>query len=425
MFYLQRIVDRELDEVFPQVPAVALDGPKFVGKTTAAQQRVKNVLRLDNPLTQESVAADPFNAILSESTPLLIDEWQKVPPVWDAVRRAADDAPTREGRYLLTGSATPHSEATSHSGAGRILRLRMRPMTLSERGIGTAEISLRQLLYETPRPLTGRSPVTFQDYVRELCRSGFPDIRTASERQLRNELSSYIHNLVDRDIPEMGEVIRRRDVLLDWLRSYALCSATTATYKKIIELATPGEADPPSRDTLDKYRDLLRQIWLLDPVEAWHPYGAALGRLNTGPKHHLADPALAAHLLQLTPDKLLRGEAPVLNPPYGTILGNLFESLATLCIRVAAQAGEAEVRHLRTRNGDHEVDLILEGHDGSLLAIEAKASGTVTEKDVKHLRWLKQRLGGRLTDAIVLTTGEGAYRRNDGIGVLPLAMLGP
>lgn len=425
MRYISRVVDRELDELFPYVPAVALDGPKFVGKTTTAQQRAKTVLRMDNPLTQESVAADPFNAVLYETPPLLIDEWQKVPPVWDAVRRAVDDAPTREGRYLLTGSATPHSEATSHSGAGRILRLRMRPMTLSERGVGSADISLSQLLYEAPLSLNGRSSVTFQDYIHELCRSGFPDIRTANERQLRNELRSYMQNVVDRDLPELGQDIRRRDVLLDWLRSYALCSATTAAYKKIIELATPGEADPPARDTLDKYRDLLRQIWILDPVDAWHPYGASLGRLYTGPKHHLADPALAAHLLQLTPHKLLHGEVQALNPPYGSILGNLFESLATLSVRVFAQAAEADVRHLRTRNGDHEVDLILEGHDGSLLAFEVKAAGNVTDKDVKHLRWLKERLGERLTDAIVLTTGEGAYRRDDGIGVLPLAMLGP
>lgn len=425
MPYLPRLVDAELDQLFPHVPAIALDGPKFVGKTTTAQQRVENVLRLDNPLTQHSVAADPFNAILNESTPLLIDEWQKVPPVWDAVRRAADEAPSREGRYLLTGSATPYPEATSHSGAGRILRLRMRPMTLSERGVGAADVSLRQLLYEAPTSLTGRSPVNFHDYVDELCRSGFPAIRNANERQLRRELSSYTHNVVERDLPELGETIRRRDVLLDWLKSYALCTATTASYKKIIELATPGEAELPSRDTLDKYRDLLRQIWLLDPVDAWNPYGVSLGRLHTGPKHHLADPALAAHLLQLTPRKLLRGDLPALNPPYGTILGNLFESLATLCVRVAAQSAEADVRHLRTRNGDHEVDLILEGYDGSLLALEVKASGTVSDRDIKHLTWLKARLGERLTDAIVLTTGERAYRRSDGIGVLPLAMLGP
>ncbi|WP_238385367.1 ATP-binding protein [Nesterenkonia muleiensis] len=421
---MRRTVDDELDELFPSTPAIALDGPKFVGKTTTAHQRVKNVLALDNPATRELVGADPFDAIFNEPTPTLIDEWQNVPAVWDAVRRAVDAAPTREGKYLLTGSASPSPGTTAHSGAGRIIRMRMRPMTLSERGVSEPVVSLRKLLYEPPASLSGRSTLTLRDYIQELCRSGFPDIRSSPERNRRKDLSSYLHNIVDRDIPELGETVRRREVLLDWLRSYALSSATTASYKTIIDQATPGDSDPPARDTLDKYRDLLRQIWIVDPVDAWHPRGIPIDRLYTGPKHHLADPALAAQLLQLTPEKLLRGQHGI-NPPRGSLLGNFFESFATLCIRVAAQAVEAEVRHMRTRNGDHEVDLIIEGHDESLVAIEIKATAVPENKDFKHLKWLRAQLGARLTDALLITTGQGAYRREDGIGVVPLAMLGP
>ena len=148
-------------------------------------------------------------------------------------------------------------------------------------------------------------------------------------------------------------------------------------------------------------------------------------RLGQAPKHHLADPALAARLLGLTRDALLDGEGRSLGPQAGTMLGHLFESLVTLCVRVPAQAAEADVAHMRTRNGDREVDLVVVRDDGRLLAIEVKLANAIDDRDVRNLRWLGEQLGDRLLDAVVINTGPAAYRRTDGIGVVPLGLLAP
>jgi predicted AAA+ superfamily ATPase len=167
------------------------------------------------------------------------------------------------------------------------------------------------------------------------------------------------------------------------------------------------------------------QLWLLDPLPAWEPVGHELARLGQTPTHHLADPALAARLLSLTRSSLLDGGGMPLGPQDNTILGRLFESLVTLSVRVLAQRAEAEVAHLRTRNGDHEIDLILTDPSGQVLAIEVKLSTTITDGDVRHLKWFASNYQGRILDRIVINTGPIAYRRPDGIAVVPLALLGP
>jgi predicted AAA+ superfamily ATPase len=250
-------------------------------------------------------------------------------------------------------------------------------------------------------------------------------MRQLTARARRFQLDSYVRNAVDRDVPEQGLAVRKPESMLTWLRAYAAATATTASYSQILDAATPGQADKPARSTSIAYRDVLTELWLIDPVPAWSPTGSPLTRLGQGPKHHLADPALAARLLGLGHDALLDGEGAPVGPQSGSMLGHLFESLVTLCVRVPAQAAEARVGHLRTRNGDHEVDLVVVRDDGRALAIEVKLANTVTDHDTRHLRWLAERLGDRLLDAIVINTGPHAYRRPDGIGVLPLGLLGP
>lgn len=423
MRYVRRIIDRELDELFGQIPAIAIDGPKAVGKTTTAEQRVLSLLRLDSKANLEAVHADP-GLLLRRARPLLIDEWQKVPEVWDVVRRAVDDDPTG-GQFLLAGSASPRHGGTAHSGAGRIGRLRMRPMTLSERGVATPTVSLSELLSGSRLPLTGTTDVRLADYAQEIVASGFPGMRSLSARALKFQLDSYLHNAVDRDVPEQGLAVRKPEVMLGWLRAYAAATSTTASYATVLDAATAGVSDKPARSTTVAYRDVLTQLWLLDPVPAWGPAGNPLARLAQTPKHHLADPALAARLLGLSVDALLNGDGKPIGPQAGGMLGHLFESLVTLCVRVAAQAVEAAVGHLRTRNGDHEVDLVVVRDDGKVVAVEVKLSATVEDRDVAHVRWLADRIGVDLLDAVVVNTGPNAYRRPDGIGVVPLALLGP
>ena len=210
------------------------------------------------------------------------------------------------------------------------------------------------------------------------------------------------------------------------MRAYAAASSTTAAFETIRAAATAGHGDKPTRATVQPYIDALERLWIVEPVPAWQPAGGSLKRLAGPPKHQLADPALAARLLGVSADALVTSAPvqPVL-PRDGTLLGALFESLVTLEVRVAAQLAEARVSHLRTKGGEREVDLIVERADQRIVAIEVKLARTVGDDDVRHLRWLGGKLGDQLLDAVIVTTGPTAYRRRDGIAVVPAALLGP
>jgi predicted AAA+ superfamily ATPase len=423
MGYRHRVLDDELDMLLDALPAVAIDGAKAVGKTSTSQARARSVVALDSRQVREAVAADP-ESILIRPRPVLIDEWQKVPEVWDVVRRAVD-RDRAPGQFLLTGSATAPPGATAHSGAGRITRLRMRPLAFSERDVTTPAVSLERLLSGTAGVVEGNTEVRLVDYVEEIMASGFPGLRGLPDRLLRGELDSYLYNAVDRDIPEQGLAVRKPAAMLDWLRAYAAATASTASYTAILDAATAGISDKPARSTTIAYRDALRQLWLLDPLPAWAPAAGAFARFGQTPTHHLADPALAARLLGLTHRSLLDGAGTPLGPQQGTMLGRLFQSLVTLSVRVLAQRSEATVSHLRTRNGDHEIDLMLTNPEGKVLAAEVKLGGTVSDHDLRHLAWLTGKYGERVIDRIVINAGPIAYRRSDGVAVVPLALLGP
>jgi len=421
--YLPRVVDAELDELLPALPALALEGAKGVGKTVTAGRRARTVHALDAPGATELFGADPRRLVVGEP-PVLIDEWQRLPVSWDLVRRAVDDDPS-PGRFLLTGSATPVAGST-HSGAGRIVRLRMRPLTLAERLVGEPTVSIRQLLSGRRASLQGATNVGLETYVDEICGSGFPGLRGLSGRAQRAQLDGYVDRIIDRDIEETGKPIRTAGALRRWLAAYGAATATVASYDAIRDAATPGERDKPAKATAQAYREALERLWILDPLPAWLPTSRHLRRLGSAPRHHLADPALAARLFGIDAGGLLDAASRgPLTPRDGTLLGQLFESLVSLEVRVYAQAAEARVGHLRTHGGEHEVDLIVERGDHRALAIEVKLAQTVGDSDVRHLRWLGDKLGDGLLDAIVVTTGTDAYRRRDGIGVVPAALLGP
>ncbi len=420
--YRTRVVDGELDELLPGLPAISLEGPKGVGKTATAARRARTVFALDDGVQRELLRADPHRLARSP-TPVLIDEWQRAPAVWDLVRRSVDDDPT-PGRFLLTGSATP-TTAPTHSGAGRIVTMRMRPMSLAERGLPAPAVGLGDLLAGSHPAVEGSTGLSLSDYAEEIVRSGFPGIRDLPARARRAQLDGYLARIMERDFPEQGHLLRRPATLRAWLAAYASATASTASYNVILDAATPGAGDKPAKTTTIAYRDVLSQLWLLDPVPGWSPNRNAFTRLGTAPKHHLADPALAARLLGADAEALLEDSItrPTVPRP-GPLLGALFESLVTLSVRVYAQAAEATVHHLRTRDGDHEVDLIVQRPDHRVVAFEVKLT-PAADRDTRHLRWLRDRLGKDLLDAAVITTGRHAYRRPDGIAVIPAALLGP
>ena len=416
--YLRRIVDGELDELFPDLPAIVVEGPKGTGKTVTAMRRAATVIRLDEPAAVELLAADP-DRLDREPEPILLDEWQRFPRSWDLVRRSVDRS-NHGGRFLLTGSASPMS-APTHSGAGRIVRLRMRPMSIAERGRVPTTVSLAALL-AGESDVGGHTDLGLIDYTDEILRSGFPALRRFSGRALRSQLDGYLARIIDSEFVELGMRVRRPAALHAWLTAYAAATATTANYNAILDAATAGDSDKPARSTTEAYRDALQRLWLIDPVPGWLPADNAFTRLAQAPKHHLADPALAARLLGATEASLLHNGRPA--PRHATLLGALFESLVTLSVRVYAQACEATVHHLRNRNGDREIDLIVQGPDRRVVAVEVKLGATVANTDIRHLLWLRERIGDRLAAAIVITTGPTAYRRPDGILIVPAALLG-
>ncbi len=424
--YIRRVVDDELDALFASLVAVSIEGPKAVGKTETALQRAQTVYRLDDTSQRELIEADS-QRLLEGDRPVLIDEWQRLPRSWDAVRREVDKPGSAPGSFLLTGSATLPAEASIHSGAGRIVSVRMRPLTLSERGIAEPTVSLAALLEGGRDSLTGETELRLEHYANEILGSGFPGLRGLSARALRAQLDGYIDRIVTREFPQLGFNVRNPAALRRWLAAYAAASSTTPTYETIRDAATSGEGNKPSRVTVGPYRDTLERLWVVDPVPAWAPTRNHLRRLGLAPKHQLVDPALAARLTGVGIGALLRGaDSPTAAtiPRDGTYLGALFESLVTNDVRVYAQAAEARVSHLRTSGGEHEVDLIVERDDGRVLALEVKLSVTVDDEDVQHLNWLAERIGGDLIGAVVVTTGQYAFRRRDGIAVVPAGLLG-
>jgi predicted AAA+ superfamily ATPase len=423
MAYAGRILDDELDELLPALPAIAIEGAKGVGKTETASRRATTVHALDDPDRFAVAEADP-RRLLEADPPILIDEWQRLPEIWDLVRRSVDGGAS-PGRYLLTGSASPDGSGR-HSGAARIPTIRMRPLTLAERDEQQSTVSLGQLLKGSRPAISGETGMTVEDYTDEILSSGFPGLRGMTGRPLRTQLDGYLARIVDRDFAELGHELRNPAGLHRWMRAYAAASSTSASFEKIRDAATGGEGEKPSRDASRPYRNVLERLWILDPVPAWQPTRRQLSRLGAAPKHQLADPALAARLLGAGKAALLENRD--LGPPMprdGTLLGALFESLVTLCIRVYAQGAEAEVGHLRTFSGDHEVDLIVEREDGRVIAVEVKLKRTIDAGDLRHLKWLAHKVGDELLDALIVTTGNVAYRRADGIGVVPAALLGP
>ena len=415
-------MDDLLDEVQPQLPALSIEGARGVGKTATAMQRARTIHRLDDPAQLAAAEGDPVRLLQGEG-PTLIDEWQRLPEIWDLVRRAVDEG-AKPGSFILTGSVRP-SQSPTHSGAGRIVSLRMRPMTMVERKSLEPTVSLGALLNGGRPKIGGSTSLGLEWYVSQIACSGFPGLLDYSGKTLEMQLDGYIDRIVEHDFEaEAGREVRNESALLRWMRAYAASIATATSFEKIRDAATSGNADKPARSTVIPYRDALERLWILDPLPAWLPSRSRLSRLSAGPKHQMVDPALALRLLGLNSHSLLnlsQGSSGTVRDV--SLLGRFFESLVAQSIRVYAELAGARLTHLRTAGGRHEVDLVCERPDGRIVAIEVKLKRTIADGDLRHLKWLGERIGDELLDAVVITSGPEAYRRPDGIAVVPAALL--
>ena len=370
MTYRHRIIDDTLDEIFSDLAAIALDGAKGVGKTATGSARAATVLDMSNSQLRGIVETDS-TYLDHVPRPILLDEWQLLPEVWDRVKRGVD-ADLTGGRYLLAGSAGVAPGVRTHSGAGRIVSLKMRPLSLAERGIAQPSVSLRELLGGDPPKIKGRTDMTVSGYIGEILAPGVPGIRVLPEEVRPFQLDSHIDRIVQHEMPENGAIVRRPTALHRWLAAYAAATSTTAAYATILDAATAGDTVKAARNTLDAYREQLTRLFILDPREA--------------------------RIAVFNPLKRL-GSAPSI-----TLSTRLWRPTSSVSIRRACCAGtvrrrqaDAWVGHLRTKDGQRarEIDLIVEGRDRSVVAIQVKLAGTVSDSDVRHLNWLHDQLGDR------------------------------
>ena len=407
MMYRKRYVDELLDSVLAELPAVLLDGPKGVGKTATALQRSARVMRLDVPDSASAARAFPDDSIAGDDFPLLIDEWHRVPEVWDAVKRRVDDS-RLPGQFILTGSLP---DGGTHSGAGRITAIRMRPMTLPERGIVEPFVLIPELLKGTEPLTTARCSLRPADYIDAIVSSGFPGLLGVSPKIQGAELDGYLSRITEVDFPEMGLRIRRPSTVESWLRAFGAAVGTTASWETIRDAASSGGVSP-AKTSVYPYIDALSRLRVLDNMNAWLPGNSPLKYILSASKHYLADAGLAARLLRVTSENGLNHPATP----------QLFENLVAQSIRVFA--GMNHVSHLRWEKGRREIDFIVESPEGGILALEAKWSANIREDDQRHLVWLKNELGDRVVQTAIIYAGERLYRTENGVLVVPLGLLG-
>jgi predicted AAA+ superfamily ATPase len=424
MTYSSRIIDAQIKEYLDGLAAIAIVGAKGVGKTSTAKRNANTVLELDVSEAARAFASSRESMASLKDTPVLIDEWSRAPQSWDVVRRLVDDdrAP---GHFILTGSAS-QTDANIHSGAGRIVQLKMRPLSIQERIGFQAKVRLSDLLDESlDVNLYESCQATMPDYAEEICLSGFPGIHELSQRFARVQLDGYIEDIIQKEFPEQGLKVRKPHVLKAWLKAYAAATASTTSYKKILVASTAGEDQKPASSTTLVYRDVLDMLYLTDRVDPWLPTDNHFTTLGKSPKHYLVDPGLAARILGLDVDGLIKDAIEPLGPQRKTsIFGRLFESLAASSLKVYCQHNEADLFHLRTPMGDHEVDfIVIQGN--TVIGIEVKLSHEVSQADVSQLHWLQTKLAShKKLIKVVINTGAYAYRREDGVFVVPLGILG-
>ncbi len=416
MLYQPRVVDEELAARLSATGAVVIEGPKACGKTATARQIAASEALLDvDASARRAVGVDPA-LVLDGATPRLIDEWQLEPALWNHVRRAIDDRKT-PGQFILTGSAVPADDITRHTGAGRITRLRMRPMTLFELGASSGGISLAALL--AGEPVRSTDPgLTVADLARDIALGGWPGFRGLALAQALRAVRDYLDEIRRVDVSSVTGTRRDPNKVGQLLRSLARHTATYATATTLANDA--GGADGPLKDdTAREYLDALARLMIVEDQPAWAPHLRSRYVLRSAVKRHFVDPSLAVAAMRATPERLLQD----LN-----LLGLLFESLVVRDLRVYAQAVDAQVLQYRDSNG-LEVDAIIETADGRWAAFEIKLGPGLLDQGAASLnRFARQidtdKCGSPAALGVITGTGYG-YVRDDGINVIPIGALRP
>lgn len=416
--YFSRILDALLQQQLKVSGAVQIVGPKWCGKTATAKHNSASQVYLQDPDKGPSLialASAKPSLILEGAEPRLIDEWQMAPQLWDAVRFAIDQS-HRRGRFILTGSATPRrdGERPAHSGVGRISKLMMRPMSLQESHESTSQVSLAEL-FAGNQDIAGIADMDIEDLALAICRGGWPEAVLEKDSKIAQEMAkNYVSELLDADIEQMDGIRRNKTWMRQLMRSYARNTSSEAT---LTTIQADMRGEMPSLPTVADYIDALTRAFIIEDLEAWNPQLRSKTVVRTSPTRHFIDPSIAAAMLAVTPEKLLSD--------FETF-GLLFESLCVRDLRIYTDALAGRVFHYRDKTG-LEADAVLSLDDGRWALVEVKLGAQQIDSAAEHLKKIAQRVNqekeGAPSFLMVLTGTATAYRRDDGVLVVPLATL--
>ncbi len=426
--YRNRIVDNILKFKLESKGAVLIRGPKWCGKTTTAEQFAKSVLYMSQPqYVQRNMELAQLNPLLllEGENPRLIDEWQLAPQIWDSVRFEVDHRRER-GLFILTGSAMPVERTKNdmptiyHSGTGRFAILEMLPMTLFESGDSSGEVSLKQL-FESPNQISGYSSCDLKHIAYLMCRGGWPYAVSddLSPQAALEQAKDYVDIVVEEDISRVDGVERNVERARKLLRSYSRFQGTQTSVTQIHEDLKTGDNDPLSDDSVRSYLNALRQIFVIKDLDSWNPNLRSKAAIRSTPTRYFTDPSIATASLRIGPEELLND----LNT-----MGLLFETLCIRDLRVYAQALDGDVYHYRDSNG-LECDAVVHLRNGKYGFIEIKLGGDrLIEEGCATLNKLEKILDYTKMNTpsfkmILTAVGEYAYRRADGIYVVPISTL--
>jgi predicted AAA+ superfamily ATPase len=416
--YLDRIVDKELDVALKYSGAVLIVGPKWCGKTRTAEKRAASKIYLEDIDKREQylkILEIRPSKLLEGKTPRLIDEWQTAPILWDGVRFAVDQR-GGAGHFILTGSSVPRDDVTMHTGTGRINRLLMRPMSLFESLESDGSVSLRSLF--DGGDIEGTSMLTLDGLAFALIRGGWPASIGEEKTLALRHANDYLNAVVNSDISRVDGVVKSPERVKRLMRSLARNVSSTVRMETILTDVAGGDIDSiNSNKTVSTYVNALERIFVIEDLPAWSPNMRSKTALRTSPKRHFVDPSIAAVALKVSPNGLMRD--------FNTF-GLLFESLCIRDLRVYAQANDGDVYHYRDKN-DLEADAIIHLRDGRWGAVEIKMGAGAIDDAVKNLTKLREKVDldemGEPSFLAVITATEHAYRRNDGVYVVPIGCL--
>ena len=417
--YRPRLIDNIIDSYLEAFGAVCVEGPKWCGKTWTSSYHCKSEIMLRNPdgnFQNRQLAQMSPSLVLEGETPRLIDEWQEVPQLWDAVRYKVDQSGNK-GQFILTGSATPNHKGILHSGAGRIAKLRMRPMSLFESGNSSGDISLKDICEGRIEPkISGE--VDLRKLIDFIIRGGWPANQETTLKQAAYLPIQYIRAVLDDDVYRIDNVKRDKHKMELLLRSLARNEATTVTNKKLKNDIKEIDDEDIDVETVSAYLDVFQRLFLTDNQKPFEAKLRSSIRIKQAEKRHLSDPSLAAALLNATPEMLLND----LNT-----LGFLFEALCERDLKIYAESFDAELYHYQDYN-NNEMDAVIAMPDGKWCGFEIKLGANQIDMAAENLIKIKNEIkasGGIAPDSLCVICGlsNAAYQRPDGVFVVPITAL--